>query len=100
MSVNERFNNTLPVGPLKLAVLDSAKELGDKVGVGSRAVSKWECGLFETINHHLFEFSTRFTTSGSFLSAIFFGFFNCLFRHLQYHRRFLYNYYIRLHFLV
>ena len=31
MSVNERFNNTLPVGPLKLAVLSSAKELGDKV---------------------------------------------------------------------
>ena len=29
MSVNERFNNTLPVGPLKLAVLSSAKELGD-----------------------------------------------------------------------
>ena len=31
MSVNDRFNNTIPVGPLKLAVLDSAKELGDRV---------------------------------------------------------------------
>lgn len=31
MSINERFNSTLPVGPLKLAVLSSAKELGDKV---------------------------------------------------------------------
>ena len=31
MSVNDQFNNTIPVGPLKLAVLDSAKELGDRV---------------------------------------------------------------------
>ena len=31
MSVNDRFNCTIPVGPLKLAVLDSAKELGDKI---------------------------------------------------------------------
>ena len=31
MSINDQFNNTIPVGPLKLAVLDSAKELGDKV---------------------------------------------------------------------
>lgn len=31
MSSNEHFNNTIPVGALKLAVLDSAKELGEKV---------------------------------------------------------------------
>ena len=31
MSVNDQFHNTIPVGPLKLAVLDSAKELGDKI---------------------------------------------------------------------
>ena len=31
MSINDQFNNTIPVGPLKLAVLDSAKDLGDKV---------------------------------------------------------------------
>ena len=31
MSVNDRFNNTIPVGPLKLAVLDSAKDLGEKI---------------------------------------------------------------------
>jgi len=31
MSVNDQFNNTIPVGPLKLAVLDSAKDLGAKV---------------------------------------------------------------------
>ncbi|MGN0335077.1 MAG: ribose-phosphate pyrophosphokinase [Lachnospiraceae bacterium] len=31
MSANDHFFNTIPVGPLKLAVLDSAKELGDKV---------------------------------------------------------------------
>ena len=31
MSVNDHFNNTIPVGPLKLAVLSSAKDLGDKV---------------------------------------------------------------------
>ena len=31
MSVNDQFNNTIPVGPLKLAVLDSATELGDRV---------------------------------------------------------------------
>ena len=31
MSVNDRFNSTIPVGPLKLAVLDSAKEMGDKI---------------------------------------------------------------------
>ena len=31
MSVNDQFNNTIQVGPLKLAVLDSAKELGEKI---------------------------------------------------------------------
>jgi len=31
MSVNDQFDNTIPVGPLKLAVLDSAKDLGAKV---------------------------------------------------------------------
>ncbi len=31
MSTNDCFNSTIPVGPLKLAVLDSAKELGTKV---------------------------------------------------------------------
>jgi len=31
MSSNDHFSNTIPVGALKLAVLDSAKELGEKV---------------------------------------------------------------------
>lgn len=31
MSINEHFQNTIPVGPLKLAVLDSASELGEKI---------------------------------------------------------------------
>ena len=31
MAIDNHFHNTIPVGPLKLAVLDSAKELGEKV---------------------------------------------------------------------